>query len=184
MYFAQVLQDTPSCSTFDSYISDPKKSSINDTLSYVYGGPKAPSDQNPQSYFSANDIIPSKGMTSMQLYQTYLSHDPVMDQHLQAISCYYNTQQMNDWFLGSESAGSLYQSITPNPTGPMFGLVPTMISQETQLSFDGNTIADTQQCLSPLPMHFAYDSSLAPPTPAASSLDTSMSSISSPPSPL
>ncbi|KAF4762070.1 hypothetical protein HAV15_006262 [Penicillium sp. str.  len=182
MYFAQILQDTPtSCFTSDSYISDPRKSSISDTLSCFYDGPKAPSDQNPQSNFSANDIIPSKAMTSMQLYQTYPSCDPIMDQDFQDMSCYYNTQQMNDWFLGSESAGSLYESMTCDPTGPTFGLVPTIIGQEIQLAFDGNTTADPQQCLSPPPMHFAYDSSLAPPTPAASSsFDTSTSSISSP----
>ncbi|KAJ9490654.1 hypothetical protein VN97_g2613 [Penicillium thymicola] len=181
MYFAQLLQDTPPpCSTFDSYISDPGKSSSSDALSCFYSEPKGPSDQNPQSYFSANDLIPSKDMTSMQLYQAYPSCEPLMDQYLQDMSCYNNTQQMNDWFLGSESADSLYQSITSNPSEPTFGRVPTMIDQEIQLAFNGNTTADTQQCVSQLPMHFVYDSPLAPPTPAASSFDTSTSSISSP----
>ncbi|KAJ6124953.1 hypothetical protein N7471_012270 [Penicillium samsonianum] len=119
-------------------------------------------------------------MTSMQLYQTSLSCEPFMNQHLQDMSGCCNTQQMNDWFLGSESAGSLYQSITPNPTGPTLGLVPADVGEEIELAFEGNTATNMQQCLSPLPTCFAYNSSVTPPSPAAASLDTSTSSISPP----
>ncbi|KAJ5101689.1 hypothetical protein NUU61_003911 [Penicillium alfredii] len=180
IYSAQLLQDiSTSCSTPDSYRLDRRESPTSDALSYLYGEANAPGDQIPWSYFSIDDTVPFTDMLSMQLDQTYDSCEPSVDD----VSGCYTTQQINDWFLGRESARSLYESTISNRTGPTFGHVPTDMGQEMRLAFDDSPPTAMQQCLSPLPtMSFAYDSSLAfsPPLTAAS-LDTSTSSISSPP---